>query len=59
MNENGKRQRNKVNWRFKEEFDTVANAREFLKQDYKREPFKTNALKSGTKVNIFKKNFFK
>ena len=50
MNENGKRQRNKVNWRFKEEFDTVASAREFLKQDYKREPFKTNALISGTKV---------
>ena len=53
MNENGKRQRNKVNWRFKEEFDTVANAREFLKQDYKREPFKTNVLKRIKKKKLF------
>ena len=50
VNENGKRKRAFINWKFKCEFDTCAEARELLRDNYKDKEFKINKLKSGTKV---------
>ena len=53
-NENRKRKRSIINWRFKEEFQSLAEAKEYLKGQYKEKAYKTKSYFGCKEGNQYK-----